>query len=63
MTTNQSRTLPVVSLDYADAGTPGVEIEVDAAEAERLGATEETALDLADAWDANADLAEGRSDG
>ncbi len=63
MTTNESRTLPIVSRDYADAATPGVEIEVDAAEAERLGATEETALSLDDAWDANADLVEGRSDG
>ena len=35
---------------------PGVVVELDAREAEELGAFEETALTEADAWDANADL-------
>ena len=35
---------------------PGVVVELDAHEAETLGAFEETALTEADAWDANADL-------
>ena len=40
----------------ADLLVPGVVVEVDAAEAESLGAFEETALTEAEAWDANADL-------
>lgn len=56
--TEESKTVPVVSRDFADADTPGVQIQTDAAEAERLGATEETALSLDDAWDANADIAD-----
>jgi type IV secretion system protein VirB1 len=35
---------------------PGVVVELDAGEAEDLGAFEETALTEADAWEANADL-------
>ena len=40
----------------ADLLVPGVVVEVDAAEADSLGAFEETALTEAEAWDANADL-------
>jgi hypothetical protein len=47
---------PALSGSIADLTTPGVVVEVDAAEAESLGAFEETALTEAEAWDANADL-------
>ena len=47
----------LLSDDIGDAMTPGVVVEVDAGEAESLGAFEETALSEADAWEANADLA------
>jgi hypothetical protein len=46
----------LLSDDIADLLVPGVVVEVDAAEAESLGAFEETALREAEAWDANADL-------
>ena len=46
----------LLSDDPADMMVPGVVVEVDAAEAERLGAFEETALTEADAWESNADL-------
>jgi hypothetical protein len=46
----------LLSDDIADLLVPGVVVEVDAAEAESLGAFEETALTAAEAWDANADL-------
>lgn len=46
----------LLSDDLADLLVPGVVVEVDAAEAESLGAFEETALTEAEAWDANADL-------
>ena len=46
----------LLSDDPADMMVPGVMVEVDAAEAERLGAFEETALTEAEAWEANADL-------
>ncbi len=46
-----------LSDNYGDLATPGVVVELDAAEAESLGAFEETALSEADAWEANADLA------
>jgi type IV secretion system protein VirB1 len=35
---------------------PGVVVELDASEAEDLGAFEETALTEAEAWEANGDL-------
>jgi len=47
---------PVLSGSIADLTMPGVVVEVDAAEAESLGAFVETALTEAEAWDANADL-------
>ena len=47
----------LLSDDYRDLMTPGVVVELDAGEAESLGAFEETALSEADAWEANADLA------
>ena len=46
----------VLSDSFADFGTPGVVIVLDAGEAEQLGAFEETALTEADAWDSNLDL-------
>ena len=46
----------VLSNSLADLMVPGVLVEMDASEAESLGAFEETALTEADAWDANADL-------
>ncbi len=46
----------ILSNSFADLLVPGVMIEVDAGEAESLGAFEETALTEADAWDANADV-------
>jgi hypothetical protein len=46
----------LLSDDMADLLVPGVVVEVDAGEAESLGAFEETALSEAEAWDANADL-------
>ncbi len=46
---------PVLSGSIADLTTPGVVVEVDAGEAESLGAFEETALTEAEAWDANGD--------
>lgn len=47
---------PILSGSIADLTTPGVVVEVDASEAESLGAFEETALTEAEAWDANGDL-------
>ncbi len=48
----------VLSDSLADLMVPGVVVEVDAGEAESLGAFEETALTEAEAWDANADLSD-----
>jgi hypothetical protein len=48
----------LLSDDIGDLTTPGVVVELDAGEAESLGAFEETALSEADAWEANADLAD-----
>lgn len=60
MTPNKRQPAPaagaLLSDDIADLLVPGVVVEVDAAEAESLGAFEETALTEAEAWDANADL-------
>ncbi len=52
----------IVSNTIADLLVPGVVVELDAAEAEALGAFEETALTEADAWEANADLIEEAGD-
>jgi len=46
----------VLSDSIADLLVPGVVVELDAAEADTLGAFEETALTETDAWEANADL-------
>lgn len=46
----------IISESMDDASIPGVIIEVDPEEADRLGAFEEDALDEETAWDANADL-------
>jgi hypothetical protein len=49
----------VISTTLDDLLVPGVVVELDAREAEYLGAFEETALTEAEAWDANADLDAG----
>ncbi len=46
----------IVSTTPDDLLIPGVVVELDAREAEDLGAFEETALTEAEAWEANADL-------
>ena len=51
----------LLSDNIADLLVPGVVVEVDVAEAESLGAFEETALTEAEAWDANADLETGEA--
>ena len=43
----------VVSVSFADLLVPGVVVEMDAGEADDLGAFEETALSETEAWDAN----------
>lgn len=53
----EARIAPVLSGNIEDAGQAGVQVQVDAAEAERLGAYQETAIAEADAWAANSDLA------
>ncbi|MGI4953329.1 MAG: hypothetical protein ACRYGM_16115 [Janthinobacterium lividum] len=45
-----------LSDDIGDLMTPGVVVELDAGEAESLGAFEETALSEVDAWDSNIDV-------
>jgi len=60
----RGQTLPAVSMpadtvlsdSIADLLVPGVVVELDTAEADALGAFEETALTETDAWEANADL-------
>jgi hypothetical protein len=47
---------PVISRSFNDFLTPGAVIELTPAEAESLGAFEETALDEAAAWESNDDL-------
>lgn len=51
----KEKTIPVVSTASKDVGTPGVQVEYSAEEAEAFGAFEETALSEADAWESNAD--------
>ncbi len=46
----------VVSTSLDDLLIPGVVVELDAREAEEIGAFEENALTEADAWEANGDL-------
>ena len=46
----------VISTNLDDLLVPGVVVELDAREAEDLGAFEETALTEAEAWEANVDL-------
>jgi hypothetical protein len=49
--------MPAMPSDsIADLLVPGVVVEVDTADADALGAFEETALTETDAWAANADL-------
>jgi hypothetical protein len=49
----------VISTTLDDLLVPGIVVELDAHEAEDLGAFEETALTEAEAWEANADLDAG----
>lgn len=49
---------PVVSKSPDDGGTPGVQVEHTAEEAEANGAFQETAMTEADAWESNADMAD-----
>ena len=51
------KTLPVISESENDLKTPGVQVEFTAADAERMGAFQETAISESDAWESNADLA------
>lgn len=51
----------VLSDSIADLLVPGVVVELDTAEADALGAFEETALTETDAWAANADLESGEA--
>ncbi len=53
----------VISTTLDDLLVPGVVVELDAHEAEEIGAFEETALTEADAWHANADLDDEVRDG
>ena len=46
----------VISTTLDDLLVPGVVVELDAHDAEEIGAFEETALTEADAWEANADI-------
>lgn len=50
---------PIMSRNLADFMTPGVVVEVDPMEAEALGAFEETALSVEDAWESQVDLEGG----
>lgn len=49
-------TTAIISSSPEDLLIPGVVVELDAREAEDIGAFEENALTEADAWEANADL-------
>lgn len=51
------KTLPVISESENDLKTPGVQVEYTPAEAEHMGAFQETAMSESDAWESNADLA------
>ena len=51
-----TRADPVISESPDDLLIPGVIVEVDPDEAERMGAFEEDALDEATAWESNPDL-------
>jgi hypothetical protein len=56
--TTTSPTKPIVSQDIADLMRPGVQVEIDKADIERLGLCDETAMDEDDAWASNADEAD-----
>lgn len=48
--------MPIISRDLGDLMRPGVMVEIDRADIERLGLIEETALSEEDAWESNADV-------
>ncbi|WP_082066498.1 lytic transglycosylase domain-containing protein [Pseudomonas oryzihabitans] len=56
------KVVPVVSQSQNDGGTPGVQVEHTAEQAEANGAFHETAMSEGEAWESNADLA-GDPDG
>lgn len=47
---------PTISQDLGDLMRPGIMVEIDKADIERLGLVEETALSEDDAWESNADV-------
>lgn len=49
-------TTPTISQDLGDLMRPGIMVEIDKADIERLGLVEETALSEDDAWESNADV-------
>lgn len=49
---------PIISQDIGDLMKPGVQVEIDKADIERLGLCDETALSEDDAWDSNCDEAD-----
>lgn len=48
--------MPIISRDLGDLMRPGVMVEIDPADIERLGLIEETALSEEDAWESNAEV-------
>lgn len=52
------KVVPAISHDMRDLMRPGVMVEIDRADIEQLGLTEETALSEEDAWESNADVAD-----
>jgi hypothetical protein len=56
--TTSDPTKPIISRDHADFLRPGVQIEIEKTDIERLGLCDETAMDEDDAWASNADEAD-----
>ncbi|MDC9654365.1 lytic transglycosylase domain-containing protein [Xanthomonas perforans] len=56
MSANGDGQMKVYSRNFNDASVPGVQVQVDADDAEALGAFRETALGEEDAWDSNIHL-------
>lgn len=55
MQTIDTTTKPILTTDYNELLTPGVQVELTPDEAEALGLVEETALSERDAWESNSD--------
>lgn len=47
---------PTISQDLGDLMRPGVMVEIDKTDVERLGLVEETALSEDEAWESNTDV-------